>query len=122
MADLRARRSDPPSHLSGTARTTALLDALFAHVAVGIAYWDLELRFERINDELAAMNGVPVSEHLGRRPSEVLPELGGWLEQTLQRVLDSGEALRDVDVEGETHAAPGVLRHWRATYFPVQDP
>ena len=67
------------------------------------------------------MNGVPVSEHLGRRPSEVLPELGGWLEQTLQRVLDSGDALRDVDVEGETHAAPGVLRHWRATYFPVQD-
>ena len=122
MADLGARRSAARGELSETARTAALLDALFAHVGVGIAFWDCELRYERINDELAAMNGVPVSEHLGRRPGEVLPHLGGWLEQTLRHVLDSGEAVRDTDIEGETHAAPGVARHWRATYFPVQGP
>jgi PAS domain S-box-containing protein len=122
MTDLGARRPAPPGDPSGPDRTTALLDALFAHVAVGIAFWDCGLRYERINDELAAMNGVPVSEHLGRRPSEVLPELGAWLEQTLQQVLDTGDALRDADIEGETQAAPGVVRHWRATYFPVQAP
>ena len=119
--DLGARRSGGQAATS-VGRTAALLDALFAHVDVGIAFWDLDLRFERINDELAAMNGVPVPAHLGRRPSEVLPELGGWLEQTLRQVLDSGRAVRDVDIEGETLAAPGVIRHWRATYFPVQEP
>ena len=121
MAETGARRSPAQARLPQAALTTALLDALFAHVVVGIASWDRELRYERINQELADMNGVPVAEHLGRRPRDVLPELGDWLEETLQRVLDSGEALRDLDVEGETRAAPGVTRHWRATYFPVND-
>ena len=121
MTEVGASSSAAQADLVGTARTAALLDALFANVTPGIAFWDCELRFERVNEELAAINGVPVGEHLGRRPSEVLPELGERLEPMLQGVLDSGEPVRDVDIEGETLAAPGVTRHWRATYFPVRD-
>ena len=99
----------------------ALLDALFDNATVGLAFWDRDLRFRRLNEALAAMNGVPVEDHLGRRPSEVLPDLGPVLEPVIRGVLESGEPLRDVDVAGETPSAPGVTRHWLASYFPVRE-
>ena len=99
----------------------ALLDALFENATVGLAFWDRDLRFRRLNEALAAMNGVPVADHFGRRPSEVLPELGPVLEPVFRRVMDTGESLRDIDVAGETPSAPGVTRHWQASYFPVRE-
>lgn len=99
----------------------ALLDALFENATIGLAYWDRDLRYRRINDELAAMNGLPAAEHLGRRPSEVLPELGPVLEPTFRRVMETGVPLREADVSGETPSAPGVTRHWLASYFPVRE-
>lgn len=103
-------------------RIASLLDAVFANAAVGIASWDLALRFERVNDELAAINGMSAEAHVGRTPAELLPTIGARVEADLRQVLETGLALRDVPVEGETPAAPGVTRFWLADYFPVRDP
>jgi PAS domain-containing protein len=99
---------------------SALLEALFAETPIGLAFWDTEFRYQRVNDVLAAINGRPVEEHLGRRVSEVLPELGPQLEELFAKVLATGEAQRDRHIAGETPAAPGVTRHWLASYFPVR--
>src|SRR3954466_12040583 len=95
-----------------------LVDAMFAQAPIGIAYWDTDLRYRRLNAELAAMNGLPVEAHIGRRPSEILPDLGPQLEALFRRLLRSGEPLRDVDVTGTTPAEPGITRHWLANYMP----
>jgi serine phosphatase RsbU (regulator of sigma subunit)/PAS domain-containing protein len=73
-----------------------------------------------VNAELAAMNGLAPEEHVGRRPSELLPELGERLEALFARVIESGEPLRDVDVSGRTPASPDD-RQWLATYLPAGD-
>lgn len=99
----------------------AVLAALFAETPVGLAVWDTQLRYRRVNDVLAAMNGLPVEDHIGRRVSDVLPELGPQLELRFAEVLATGEAQRDLHVSGETPAAPGLTRHWLASYFPVRD-
>ena len=96
-----------------------LLDTLFANAPFGLAFWDTELRFGRINEALATMNGVPIADHLGRTVGEVLPDLGGGIQERLERVLSTGRAILDVEVAGETPAGPGERRHWRASYFPV---
>ena len=107
---------------TGALPAAALLDALFADASVGMGFWDADLRCRRVNERLAAINGVPAEHHVGRRPSEVLPGLGAQLEGLLRQVLETGTALRDVALEGETPAAPGVTRHWLADYLPVSDP
>lgn len=106
---------------SGTDEALALLETLFATAPLGLAFWDAELRYRRINGVLARMNGLEPEEHLGRRLEEVLPELGAQLAGLLRGILETGEPVVDMEVSGETPAAPGVERHWLATYYPVND-
>jgi hypothetical protein len=57
---------------------TALLETLILQAPVAFAFYDTGLRYRRINRMLADINGVAMAEHIGRRPSEVLPpDLGG---------------------------------------------
>jgi PAS domain S-box-containing protein len=100
---------------------TALLDSLYATAPIGLAFIDREFRYVRINDMLAAINGVSAAEHVGRRVRDVLPELGVKLEETHRRVLETGEPVLNVEVSGETPAAPGAQRHWLVNYYPVCD-
>jgi PAS domain-containing protein len=49
-----------------------LLDALYAHAPVGLAFWDADGRYARINPALAAINGVAPDDHLGHTAPEIL--------------------------------------------------
>ena len=100
-------------------RALAFVDAALASAPVGFAFYDRELRFTRINPALAAINGAPVDEHIGRTLREMLPALADFLEPILRGVIDTGQAVRDLEVEGQTPASRGVTRHWLATYYPV---
>jgi PAS domain S-box-containing protein len=109
-SDVAQFRGVPP-HLED------LVDAL----PVGIGIFDRELRYVRLNQRLAEINGVPVSEHIGRRVDEIVPDLDPEVYDAMQRVVDSSEAEVGTEVGGETRAAPGERRYWRCTYFPIRD-
>ena len=97
------------------------LAALYRHASLGFAVLDRQLRFVRVGDRLADINGVPVAEHLGRRVHDVLPGLAAQAEAALRHVLETGAALRDVEFSGETPAEPGVVRHWVEHWVPIRD-
>jgi PAS domain S-box-containing protein len=101
-------------------RATTLLDALFSQAPVGLAYLDREGRYVRVNETLAASNGVPVDEHLGRRSAEIIPELWPRIAPAVDRVLEHGEAVLNREITGATPATFGQARHWRASYYPVR--
>jgi PAS domain S-box-containing protein len=98
---------------------TALLDALIVGSPIGMGFLDTELRYVRVNDAMAQLNGVPAIDHLGRRVSDVLPQLGVEMEEALARVVASGEALVGVLMRGETPREPGRTRRYLANYYPV---
>jgi PAS domain-containing protein len=84
-----------------------LLDAIFERAPVGLAVHDHDLRYVRINDRMAEINGLPAEAHIGRTVAEVVPEVAA-IEADLRRVLESGEPLTELEVAGTTAAAPGV--------------
>jgi PAS domain S-box-containing protein len=96
-----------------------LLDALFDAAPVGIAIWSRDLRYQRVNPALAAINGLAPGDHVGRGAPEVLGELGREVERSVRSVYETGLAVLDLDLEGETPALPGERRHWRVSYYPV---
>jgi two-component system cell cycle sensor histidine kinase/response regulator CckA len=101
-------------------RTQTFLDSALDSSPLGIGFYDRELRFQRVNDALARVNGVPIDEHIGRSIEEVIPLLAPVIRPILERVLATGRSEADVFVEGETPAAPGVKRRWQVTYYPIR--
>ncbi|HSK75188.1 MAG TPA: PAS domain-containing protein [Thermoanaerobaculia bacterium] len=98
----------------------ALLDALVAGAPVGISFLDRDLRYLRINEVMARINGTDSVAVLGRPIREVLPDLSSRLEPFYRRVLETGEPVVNLEVSGETPAAPGLRRHFLANYYPIR--
>jgi PAS domain S-box-containing protein len=94
------------------------LNALIASSPIGIAFFDRELRYVHANEALAATNGIPLSEHLGRTFWEVLPEWAPIVAPVLQQVMDTKEPLLNQEVVGVTHPSD-LVRHGLINYFPV---
>jgi PAS domain S-box-containing protein len=100
----------------------AVVDAVFAAAPVGLAFMDTNYRYVRVNEALAAMNGVPVDEHFGRTLRDVLgEELAAKIEPLHRQVLETGEPILDLDVEQALPATPHETRNWVVSYYPVLD-
>ncbi len=66
------------------------LSAYLNSAAIGLCILDSDLRYVAINGTLAAMNGLPANEHLGKTVREVLGDLAARLETECRRVLSTG--------------------------------
>ncbi|WP_210588729.1 SpoIIE family protein phosphatase [Streptomyces sp. GESEQ-35] len=95
----------------------AALEGLFTQSPIGLAMLGPDLRFLRVNEALARMDGVPVAEHVGRRVTEVAPGAGA-LESVMRQVLDRGEAVVDFRHTAGS-AAQGRQRTWSCSYAPL---
>jgi PAS domain S-box-containing protein len=111
-----ARRADERARQS-----TALIEGVFRTVPVGLAFWDRDLRYVRVNAALEQMYGVSADELLGRTLYELRPEVGSDLTPVIQRVIETGEPVLDLELTGERTDEPGVQRVWVASFFPVRD-
>jgi PAS domain S-box-containing protein len=97
---------------------SALFDVVGEGAPVGLAFLDTELRFVRINAALAAINGRPAEEHLGRRIDEVVPEIADELMPIYRHVLETGEPILERELTAQAPGS-GHVRHVLASWFPV---
>ncbi|MBD2463119.1 response regulator [Oscillatoria sp. FACHB-1407] len=102
-------------------RQFAELEGIYATAPVGLCFHDTDLRYVRINERLAEIDGVSVADHLGRTLREVLPELADTLEPLHHHVIERGEPILNVEIHGMTQAQPNVERDWIASYYPLKD-
>ena len=61
---------------SGLNDTLSLLDSMLANAPIGLAFFDRDCRFTRVNQVFADLTGVSLSRHLGRTLPELLPATG----------------------------------------------
>lgn len=97
----------------------ALLNTFLNTTPIGLAFFDVGLRYLRLNEALAKINGVPVAEHIGRTVGEVLPDMPAHVEEDLRRVLKTGKPLIEREVIGRTPAS-AQTRAWLVSYYPVR--
>jgi PAS domain S-box-containing protein len=99
----------------------AELETVYRQTPVGLAVLDQDLRFLRVNEVLANLNGVSIEDSIGKRISEVLPEeLCSQMESVAIDVLTSGLSRENVELEGATLRDPHLRRHWLASYHPLR--
>jgi PAS domain S-box-containing protein len=109
LAELEARRNE------------RLLNAFFDASPAGLLILNRELQYVKVNETLAETNGVSVQDHLGKSISQVLPELAPTIEPMFRGVIDSGQSILALEVDGETPKKPGAQRSWVVSYFPIKD-
>jgi two-component system, sensor histidine kinase and response regulator len=97
----------------------AQLTAYFNASPTGMGMVDPQLRYLKVNQQLADITGLPVEKHLGRTIREIVPQLADILESLYQEVFTTGKPILNFEVSGETNASPGEIRDWQISYFPL---
>ena len=84
------------------------LETLYRTAPIGLALVDRDLRFLRINEKLAEIDGVPMDAHIGRTLREVVPGVADTIEPLYRRVFETGEPVLHVEIHGTTPAQPAL--------------
>jgi len=105
--------SVPQPRVSGLdVSDSALLATLLREAPIGFAFFGPDLRFRRINQTLARLDGLDLEAHLGLLPSEVWPgTLASRVESAVRHVLAEGQPLYESNQPvGPADAATGLGR------------
>ena len=97
----------------------AELEQIYRSAPVGLCFIDPEFRYVRINEHLAAINGKPAHEHIGKTIREMIPEIAELVEPIYRSVFETGQPIVDLGVRGVTEATPRAERPYRISYFPL---
>ncbi len=95
------------------------LKAFFDSAPVGLFVLDHRLRYLRVNELLASMDGLSVDEHLGRGVGELGPPYARAVQRVYREFLDGRSEPKTMDLSAEDPARPGTTRHWTVSCFPI---
>ncbi len=100
------------------AEVLSLLETLQSAAPIGLGFCDRDFRMLRVNDALAATNGIPAEQQIGRTVPEMIPEIWPQLEPVYQGVIDSGEPVINAEASG---VLPGSEHEqtWLTSFYPV---
>ncbi|MGH9642147.1 MAG: PAS domain-containing protein, partial [Terriglobales bacterium] len=105
---------------AGLNDTLSLLDSMLANAPIGLAFVDQNGRVVRVNQIFAGLTGIPVSRHLGRTLTDLLPKAAASeIEGAVHRVFLNEEPVRNLELSGES----GKLRRpwtWLISAYPVR--
>ena len=99
----------------------AEIDGIYDSSPIGLCTLDKDLRYIRINENLAKINGFPAIKHIGKTPREIIPTMSEKIESMAKKTLKTGKSIMGVEMEGITSSKPGVLRTWIVQSVPFKD-
>jgi PAS domain S-box-containing protein len=99
----------------------ALLDALFETAPVGLAYFDVQGRYRRVNRATVAMSGGAAEEYLGRAVTAVHGDpVGTQIAAAVREVVASGQPRHGVRIAGRSLHGRGEDQVWTMSFYPVR--
>src|SRR5579864_601901 len=105
---------------NGSLRNQAAeLEVIYRRAPLGLAVYDRNLRFLRINDALARFNNLSPAQHVGRRVDEVVPRFGDEIAKCVQQVFASGESILNVERHRAAPGNPAAEQQFLTSYYPL---
>lgn len=99
----------------------ALLDSLLTHAPLGFAFFDRDMRVEKVNEQLSQITGLTTEAHEGRHLKEIVPQLAAEIEPIIQEVFETGRAVDQIEISSAPFTDGGETRHWQTGFYPVSD-
>jgi PAS domain S-box-containing protein len=109
---------------AGLNDTLSLLDSMLAYAPIGLAFVDRNLRIVRVNQPFASLTRFPLSRHLGRTVSAIMPpESAARLEEAFGSVFAQETPVTEIELSGEGQQGvnQGMNRSWTwlVSVYPV---
>ena len=103
------------------AEPPGMLDVLFDQAPFGLAVIDADMRYRRVNEQLARMYGLTPGDHTGRTVDELRPATTAEaVKAAVRGVLETHRPLPGVQIQGPRNAE-GASRHFVHSYLPLGD-
>jgi len=97
------------------------LESIYRNAPVGLAFVDRDLRYLRVNQMIADMNGLGIEEVEGKTYRELSPESADVAEPFLRGVMESGQSVRNLETRVRPPSDPGVEHVYLACVDPVRN-
>lgn len=105
---------------AGLNDTLSLLDSTLANAPIGLAFFDRDCRFTRVNQGFADLTGSPLSRHLGRTVPALLSQPAAQaIENAVHRVFEQTEPMHSFELSGHD-PAKGQPWTWIVSAYPVR--
>ncbi|TCK75430.1 sensor histidine kinase [Acidipila rosea] len=106
---------------AGLNDTLAILDSMLANAPIGLVFLDRKYRFVRVNQFLAEISQKGMTHYLGRTLDEAMPSSAAQqLRPALEEVFRTGNAMRDIEVQGSLLASSARPLTWLVSVYPVR--
>ncbi|NJD90068.1 MAG: GAF domain-containing protein [Geobacter sp.] len=94
----------------------------YSEALFGLAVLDRDLRYVVLNEGMAAIDGKPVEEHIGRTVQEFDPSIAAVMEPIFRHAMEEGSALRDVETRwnGAAEDDDTACRYWLVSSYPLK--
>jgi len=96
------------------------LDQIYRTAPIGLAIYGPDLRYLRVNEQLAKINGLSADKHPGMMTRDVNPGVAKAVELYLRRVFSRGESILNVEIQSTTLAQSGAQRTWLVSFHPLR--
>ena len=97
----------------------SLLENLYSTSPAGLSLHDSDLKYLRINQALADLNGATMEEHIGKTTREIIPEFADIIEPVLRQVIETDRPVCNIEMCGRSSTSPDELGYWSASFYPV---
>ena len=92
------------------------IESIYANAPVGLASVDADLRFIRVNEYFASIEGASPADYVGRTLHETSPELA----PIYQGVIDSGRSVVNLELQHAPANSPDRERTYLLSYYPLR--
>ena len=96
------------------------LQFIYDTAPIGLAFLSPDCRYLQINQRLTEICGISVADHLGRTVREMVPNVAGQVEQLVRFIIESGEPVTGIEVNGQRADKIGADRCWLTSWHPLR--
>jgi len=103
------------------AYSEAQLNGFFSAASMGMGIVNQDLRYVRINEQLAHIHGKLAEDHPGKTIAEIIPHIAEDLEPILLKVMKTGYPQLHHEITSAMPHHPNTEATYLASYFPIFD-
>lgn len=96
------------------------VNQIYANSPLAMGLITPDMKYARLNQKLADINGVPLEGHVGKTIRQVIPNVADQTEDIVRKVVQTGEAITGERVTGHTINDPETIHEWESDWVPFR--